>query len=183
MRIEPRLDEIVHGKRGMLRGIAVSLESQCLVSAVGLMFMTVDALAALTRPIERSSVTRGDFIEWCDRYLDPENTLRCRSTDLYAARCGVLHAYSSESDLQRKGEARRVLYQWRGGPAPDQAISLPPESIVVIVEDLHEALLKAVRSFVVASEMDVAVRERVQKHLSSLLCYAPWPHLQVEVAA
>ena len=33
------------------------------------------------------------------------------------------------------------------------------------------------------AEMDSGTRKRVQHHLPSLLCYAPWPRLEVSVAA
>lgn len=183
MRIEPRLDEIVNGDRGMLRGIEVCLDRQCLVSAVSLLFGAIDALSALTRPTENPDTDHRVFEAWINRYLLPDSALNCKAEDLYAARCGVLHTYGTDSRLARHGRARPLVYQWRHGPAAGTTAPLPSDAIVVEVEALHDAFRKAVARFFEDSEMEAPVRGRVKHHLPSLLCYTPWPRLSVHVAA
>ncbi len=183
MRIEPQLDEVVNGKRGILRGIEVALNAECLVSAVALMFAAIDSLSALARPENQQRTTRRDFLDWSDRYLQPSKSLGCNSLDLYAARCGVLHTYSAESDLEKKGKACRLVYQWKTGPKANATHPLPDDAVVIEVEALRDVIQQAVRQFLVDSEMDRVTRERVTHHLPSLLCYAPWPRLEVELAA
>ena len=183
MRIEPELDEVINGARGMLRGIDVALEAQCLVSGVGLIFATIDSLAALSRPENQESSTRRDFLTWSDRYVRPDASLGCSSVDLYAARCGVLHTYSAESDLARGRKARRLVYEWKAGPKADTSVPLPAGSIIVEVEALRDAVLRATAEFLLDSQTDPVVSPRVKHHLPSLLCYAPWPRLEVQVAA
>jgi hypothetical protein len=167
----------------MLRGIEVALEAQCLVSGVALIFAAIDSLAALTRPIGCPRTNRGVFIKWCETYLRPQDSVGCTALDLYAARCGVLHTYSADSDLGQSGEARRLIYRWRTGPEADAALPLPNGVIVVEVEALNTAFREAARQFLVDSEMDRETRATVQQHLPSLLCYAPWPTLEVNLAA
>jgi len=179
MRIEPRLEEVVNGDRGMLRGIQVCLDHECLVSAVSLLFGAIDALSALTRPIGNPDTDREVFKTWVEDYLLPGSALRCSATDLYAARCGVVHTYSADSRLGREGAARPLVYQWRRGPAADEAAPLPAGTIVVEVEALHDAFRGAIEKFLISSETDAHVHERVQHHLPSLLCYTPWPRLSV----
>jgi hypothetical protein len=183
MRIEPKLYEVVNGARGVLRGIDVALEAECLVSGVALMFAALDSLAALARPVGQAGTTRADFVNWSEKYLQPSKSLGCTSLDLYAARCGVLHTYSAESDLERAGKARRLIYEWRTGPKADAVFPLPDGATVIEVEALRDAIREATGRFMVDTETDVATRERVQQHLPSLLCYAPWPRLQVDIAA
>jgi hypothetical protein len=183
MRVEPKLEEVVNGPRGMLQGINVALDAECLVSAVGLMFAALDSLAALARPIGQPDTTRADFLNWSEKYVQPSKRLGCTSLDLYAARCGVLHTYSAESDLERKGKARRLVYEWRTGPRANAVLPIPQGAVVIEVEALRDAIREAVRRFIVDSEMDPAMRERVQAHLPSMLCYAPWPRLEVDIAA
>ena len=36
----------------------------------------------------------------------------CNSTDLYGARCGLVHTFTPYSDLSKKGKARKILYAW-----------------------------------------------------------------------
>lgn len=183
MRIEPKLEEIINGDRGILEGIKVCLEAQCLVSSVSLVFSGIDSLAALTRPLTQGRTSSRVFKDWVETYLLPGSKLSCNATDLYAARCGVLHTYSPESDLQRRGEAQSIIYQWREGPKADAALPIPPNSIVMNVEDLYNAFKNAIHKFLIDTETDAAVEEQVRHHLESLLCYAPFPTLAVSVAA
>ena len=162
----------------MSPGVDVALQAECLVSAVGLMYSAVDALAALARPEGQPSTTRADFIGWSEKYLLPSESLGCRTIDIYGARCGVLHTFSPESDLERAGEARRIIYQWRAGPAADVAVPLPVGAIVIDVEALATAVRRGVERFLLDVESDPALRSRIQHHLPSLLCYCPWPQLE-----
>lgn len=183
MRVEPRLDEVVNGKRGIRAGIKVCLERECLVSAVSLIFAGIDALSALTRPIDQNFTGSSVFKDWCDRFLKPEKFLGCSSGELYSARCGVLHLYSSESSLAASGKSKRLIYEWRSGPAADAAQPLPENALVIELEALHQAFETAVREFIIASEVDPEARPRVQHHLRSMLCYEPFPTIAGVVAA
>lgn len=182
MLVEPKLDEIVNGPRGMLTGIRTCLESKCLVSAVTLMFSSLDALAALTRPVGQQSTNSAVFKAWAAQFIQPESSLNCTTEDLWGARCGVLHLYSPDSDLSAKNKARRIYYQWSEGPAADAARAIPDGSLVIAVETLQNAIENAVRDFIVASEMDHDVKIKVQSHLPSMLCYEPFPVLGVTLA-
>ena len=175
MQIPPQLNEIVNGPRGILRGIEICLEDQCLVSGVALIFSAIDSLAALTRLVEDSDTSRAAFIVWVERYFLPGSRLTCKALDLYAARCGILHTYSPESKLRRDGAARPLIYQWRGGPSADPSVQIPAQAIIVEIEILHEAFKRAAHEFLIAVETDAETRRRVEHHLTDLLCYTPWP--------
>jgi hypothetical protein len=183
MRIEPKLDEVINGERGMLRGIEIALESKCLVSAITLIFSSIDSLAALNRPVNQQSTDRNAFISWVEKYIRPEKLLGCSALDIYAARCGVLHTYSSESDLSMSGRARQLIYEWQGGPKADESIPTPQESLAVKVEELHNVFRESVREFLIDLETDENTKSRVNRHLASLLCYTPWPKMSVTIAA
>lgn len=182
MRIEPTIDEVVYGRRGMLTGIEVVLHEECMVSAVTLMFAAIDALSALSRPVDQSGTNKRIFMNWVNRYMLPSSALSCTADDLYGARCGVLHTYSPASSLHDKGEARQIFYEWRNGPSADSGTPVPPGALIVEVEGLHAALKRGIRAFLQDAELDRDIRGRVQSHLPSLLCYAPWPQLSVQVA-
>lgn len=182
MLVEPKLDEIVNGPRGMLAGIRTCLEAQCLVSAVTLMFSSLDALAALTRPVGQS--TNGAvFKAWATRFVKPDSSLGCTADDLWGARCGVLHLYSADSDLSAQNKARRIYYQWSAGPAAQAVRAIPAGSLVIAVESLHRAIECAAHDFIIASEMDGEVKQNVQSHLPLMLCYEPFPALAVTLTA
>ena len=183
MFVEPKLDEVVNGQRGMLAGINACMGVQCLVSAVTLMFSAVDALSALTRPIGQAETNGNVFKDWVSRYLKPEKSLGCTSEDLWGARCGVLHLYSPDSRLSAKGVARPIYYQWNAGPPVDAARNIPEDSLVIVVENLRESVEGGIHKFIDDSEMDSEVRQKVQHHLPSMLCYEPFPTLLAVRAA
>ncbi len=56
--------------------------------------------------------TRRYFMRWVETYILKKNEYEVTAIDLYAARCGVLHAFSPDSDLFKEGKARRIAYSW-----------------------------------------------------------------------
>ena len=179
------LDEIIKGKRGMLSGIDKCLKTQCLVSAVALIYSTIDALSALTRPINLPDTTQKYFIDWVREYMDPDNSLRCTASDLYGARCGVLHNYGSDSRKRREGEAKALIYKWRNGPDPDpkRKVPLSKDAITIIVEDLRDSLERGINNFYEAIERKPELKKIVDRHQKELLCYKPWRSIPIHTAA
>lgn len=184
MLTDPNLIEIVNGQRGMITGIDACIHTQCLVSAVALVYSTIDALSALTRAQTADDTTRSVFIDWVNKYMNLQN-LACTAKDLYGARCGILHTYTPDSRLRRDGDAKAIVYKWRNGPDPDphRLIPLPANAITLIVEDLRTALGAAVAAFLRDIENDTALRAKVERHSQELLCYRPWTAIQISVAA
>jgi hypothetical protein len=186
MLVDPDLHEILNGPRGMLKGVDACIRVQCLVSAVALIYSTIDALSALTRPAKQQDTTRKEFIAWVQKYIHPEKTLSCSARDLYGARCGVLHNYGSDSKLRREGNAKALIYKWKGGPDPDPSrkVPLPADAITLHVEDLRQALGDAVKEFFGEMEgSNMELLNTVQNHSSELLCYRPWSAVTIRVAA
>jgi hypothetical protein len=183
MLIDPDLNEIINGKRGMLKGIDVCIEAQCLVSAVALIYSAIDALSALTRPVTAKDTERSIFINWVEKYIRPEKSLGCTAADLYGARCGVLHNYGAESKLMREGKAKALFYKWKDGPDPDTARVLPTNAVTICLEDLRAALGNSVTEFLAHVEADSELKKIVESHRLELLCYRPWTAIPIEVAA
>jgi hypothetical protein len=185
MLVDPDLNEIVHGPRGMLKGIDVCIKTQCLVSAVALIYSTIDAISALTRPLNAEDTNRDVFMAWVKKYMRPKQTLRCSPADLYGARCGVLHNYGVSSRLRRRGEAKAIIYKWRDGPDPDPGrnVPLPADAITLSVEDLRRALDQSIMEFLGGLQGNTRLKKRVERHRQELLCYRPWSAIPIHVAA
>lgn len=184
MLTNPDLFEIINGPRGMLKGIESCVRSQCLVSAVSLMYSTMDAISALTRDRGKAKTDRTVFLHWVGKYV-PTNCLGCTAADLYGARCGLLHTHSPESNMSREGHVKAVVYKWRTGPEPDRA-ALPNvrrDAIVLCVEDLWEALQRGVGDFLADVEKSPDLHDSVVYHARELLCYRPWIPVEIHVAA
>jgi hypothetical protein len=183
MRIHPEIVEIIKGPRGMFQGIHACVERQCLVSAVALIYSCIDSLAALTRPPNQPDTTRVEFINWVNRYLIPSHHLSCSAEDIYGARCGILHTYSPDSRMRRKGQAQALVYYWKSGPPPNATIPLPPDAIIIALEDLISTLEQAVENFLTDIAVDDDLTDRVYHNRRELLCYKPYETIVIHGAA
>ncbi len=183
MLTDPELIEIATGERGMLKGIDCCIETECLVSAVSLIYSAIDALSALTRPKSAADTKSGIFLAWVEKYMCPTSTLGCTAMDLYGARCGVLHNYGVDSQRRRDGVAQALIYKWKSGPDPDpqRATPLPQGAITICIEDLRKALGDAIKVFLHDVERDTDLLDRVNKHRRELLCYKPWSPVPIQV--
>jgi hypothetical protein len=54
---------------GIKRGIRVTLQNNCVGSAVILILSGIDAMAFLEMPAGQDDVTRNDFVTWVERYI------------------------------------------------------------------------------------------------------------------
>jgi hypothetical protein len=88
-----------------------------------LIYSAIDIVASLER--SGNEGTRKTFVHWVSRYLPHDERLRCTPTELWAARCGVIHTLSADSDLSRRGKARRVEYAYGAASADELQGVLP----------------------------------------------------------
>ncbi len=145
MRARELTIEAFYGKRGIKHGIATAILSGNLGATVTLTYSGIDVAAALCRPAAAAQVTRDHFVEWCESYLHvvgaPDDLT---GLDWYAARCAVLHSYSAESALSRRGEARPISYRGGGGAPPwvaaiDEQFADGRAMVMIQVEALVDA--------------------------------------------
>ncbi len=73
-------------------------------------YSTIDTFALLDAPPNQISATGESFKAWTDKYFLPHTDGTYNSIDLWAARCSVMHAFSTVSDLSRSGKARQLQY-------------------------------------------------------------------------
>jgi hypothetical protein len=78
------------------------------LSCLTLLYSAIDVLAAT----DGHGKTQKTFVAWVDKYMLPNTNLRFSALDLYAARCGIVHNFSAESDLSRAGKAKKLVYAW-----------------------------------------------------------------------
>ena len=111
-----------------------------------LIYAAIDIVASIE---SKSGSNKPSFIRWADSYLIPAMPLACTALELYAARCGILHTMTAESDLSRSGQARAIYYGWGDANSDDLnsaiAASGNKDKIVVLnVEQLRDAFLVAI---------------------------------------
>ena len=91
-------------------GIDSCVQQKNTLSALILLYAAIDAAGWLDS--EQPNATRRSFMSWTQRYLLQATALDCTAIDLYAARCGLLHTFTPESQLASEGEARYICYAW-----------------------------------------------------------------------
>src|ERR1035437_9893535 len=74
------------------------------------------------------------FTAWVSKYLLPAGNLGCTPLELYGARCGIVHNFTSESNLSKEGKVRQIIYAW-GASSID---TLREMSAITKMEDFTE---------------------------------------------
>lgn len=179
---EPKLDEIINGARGMKVGIKKCMESECLVSAVTLIYSSIDAMAALYRDNPTDETNRNLFIEWSNKYLLPElSGYEISGVDLYSSRCSLVHKYSMDSKLSISRKAKRIIYVW--DEFPFVGIKLKIDDVMMSVNDLHSAYSVGINQFVEdVAFSEPAFSEKIINNLEGMFLYKPYGNAQVLVA-
>lgn len=140
------LTNVIHQQ--IKRGIRVCLDNECFGAAVILIYSGMDTLCSLSLPLAQG-VHRLDFCRWADRYMS-----LCRSRDVtgdefYSARCAMLHNYSVDSDMTRKGRCRQIGYMDDSMPAVRYDPSVAKGFVLVSVAALAQSFFDGIDEFLV----------------------------------
>jgi hypothetical protein len=148
----------------LMSGIDTCLERNLKGSALTLIYSTIDTAGWLDT--DQTFTTRHGFINWTEKYLLTAKPLACTAIDLYAARCGLLHTFTPDSQLSASGQARRLCYAWGTAKVEDvqRLIDVTNGNQIyaaVHVDELHEALKLGLLAFVDDIENDQPRNARV----------------------
>jgi len=138
---------VIHN--GIRRGIRIAIENNCYGSAVVLILSGIDTMAYIGMPRCREDVLPEDFIKWAERYVKFPCANQLSGIELYGARCGMLHSFSTRSKLSRKGKCRQVGYADRCVPEVVCNSNLSGELVIVSIEGLAKAFFDGMDRFLV----------------------------------
>ena len=155
---------------GLIRELRQCTAAGCTKAALALAYICIDTMAYLAMPADQSRQTPQAFIAWVDTYLkaDASQPYAYCGVDVYAARCGLLHAFSPEADLHRRDPAIRVFGYHDGGEHvfnPAKA----PNLVLIGTASLLNDIVTAIEGFLTACQEDAALRARVETRLPKLL--------------
>ena len=140
--------------------------------ALTLIYALIDSLA-WSAADQKSDSVRKRFEAWVAKWLMPHLAVHVPDispTDLYAARCAVLHTLTGDSDLSRAGKAKRVMYAW--GTADANVLraeiqeSNMPDHVGLHFNDLFASLCSAVEAFLESANNDQALSARLDEAAS-----------------
>jgi hypothetical protein len=137
----------------------ICLQRDLSIPALVLIYSLVDVMGWAVTPRESNSRTR--FEKWLYGYVYPVHPLPCTPLELYAARCAVLHRFSSKADMHsgKNKKLRQIAYAW--GPAKlddltmvSQFAKLDGRFVGVHINDLLAAVLAGLRKTFEAARTD-----------------------------
>jgi hypothetical protein len=159
---------------GIKRDIDVALDNRCLRAAIILIYSGIDTMARLAMDAAKTGVEKSDFIAWVDRYIHFPCKEQLTGLDLYAARCAVLHTYTTDSGLSRAGKARRIGYMDHAVPEVVYNASVDATLVLVSIKALRDSFFAGIDRFFVEAFADAAREAIVEKRLRELLHELPF---------
>jgi hypothetical protein len=165
-----------------LKNITVVLEAAdlCLkqrlsLPALILIYSCIDSLGSLERSEKEG--TKQSFIRWVDNYLLKAKQLDCTAEELFAARCGVLHALTPDSDLYRQGKVRRIMYA--SGPAKLESIRRVAtifehlDVVGIHIDDLRKAVEDGLSQYLRELAEDEIRKKKVEERATKSFGWVP----------
>ncbi len=157
-------EKLYENLMSLSRGVDACLDDSLIGPALILIYSAIDTVGWLDSG--RTFATRNSLINWTEQYLLTAKRLSCTAMDLYAARCGLLHTFTPNSQLSSDQKARRICYAWGESRAEDlqRTIDLARngnEYVAVKVEELFAAWCDGVLAFTTELESDAERNERV----------------------
>lgn len=159
---------------GLAQQVKSCDEAGFITPSIAMSYICIDTMASLSRPLEKSRVSRSDFVEWCDKYLKahPEQTYQYRGKDVYAARCSFFHTYGSKSELHAKNrDIPKFVYHDGGRHSFNPEVD--PKLVLIATRSFTNDVYNAVCDFLDDCAFDVSLKSRVASRLSEVLAIFP----------
>jgi hypothetical protein len=120
-----------------------------------IIYSSIDTLGLLDAPPSQSTTSGASFKNWSKKYLLSDPNIEFSDIDLWAARCAVLHTFTSESNLSKSGKAKELQYYAGDKSSPElmQFVSATKsidggKHLPVHFEDLIQAFISGFERFV-----------------------------------
>jgi hypothetical protein len=149
----------------VIKATRLCLEQDLQMPALILLYSLMDTFAWAVAGTKETN-TRTRFEAWVNRWVIQYTPLPCTATELYAARCGVLHSLTSLADLNKAGKVRHIAYAW--GPAPLNVLEKSIEAIGrtdivgIHIDQLLEAVASGMDRTLAAAEHDVELHTNLE---------------------
>ena len=146
----------------LLESIEDCLTKGRTIASLILLYSGIDCISAL----ESGRANRSTFKKWVSDYILRKTPLPCTASDLYAARCGILHTLSAESELSRQRKARPIVYAW-GNAKPERlartAAVLKRQDCIIHIRELVDGFRRGLADYLEEILRDQKRILRVQK--------------------
>ena len=146
----------------IITAIDYCISDKLIMPALVLIYSAIDSVSWIASDNEDQSVGER-FQSWVNEWMLQKYPLPCTAIELYAARCGILHTLTPDSDLTTKKGVRRLSYAWGKAQQKDldESIKLVkyPGIVAVHVNDIVSSFENGFTDFIEALETDKVKRE------------------------
>lgn len=130
----------------VVAGIRICIDKRLITPALILIYATIDSYAWAVSGGTGTGV-RTRFETFVKDWVLPSHPLPCSPSDLYGARCAILHTLTAYSDLSKSKQAKPIAYAWGTASAASLGTALQHasigEAVCLHIEDLANALFGA----------------------------------------
>lgn len=152
----------------IIKEIKTVQESEALIATVIITFVSIDTMAYLSMPAEQAKNNSKDFINWVNKYMRTEDSQSYQyiPNEMWAARCGKLHSYSSYSDIATKKGYK--LYGYHDGA---NHIYNPQEStrlVLISVPRLVNDFIHGVKNYLQDTSKDKKLKQLLDSRITKI---------------
>ena len=139
-----------------------------------LLYTSLDIFASLTRPTTQEDTDGNIFRAWVAMYMLPDSGLACVPMDIWGARCGLLHTFTTESRKSRQGVAKQLQYVGDESIATDLQQKIDPtlsKHVFIDIKQFVGAFLLGLERFTKHIQTDATLLQKVFFHAKSLILH------------
>lgn len=139
-------------------------------------YSAIDSMGLLDAPASQTKATGETFKSWTRKYILTNASLRFTDVDFWAARCAILHTFTSQSDLSDKGTAKQIQYYSGPKETPiaqafvDAAKKIDNGSHVPVnIEDTYLQFLHGMKEFIVDLQKNCEINIDYENRLRNVI--------------
>jgi hypothetical protein len=159
----------------IITAIDYCISEKLIMLASVLIYSAIDSVSWIASDNGQQTVS-DRFQTWVNAWMLQKYPLPCTALELYAARCGILHTFTPESDLTKTKGVRRISYAWGKAQQKDldESIKLTnyPGIVAVHVNDIVASFKNGFTDYIDALETDNVKRElfieKADKHFANV---------------
>jgi hypothetical protein len=171
-------DELITGFAGdTIKAAKLMYENDLYGQLMVIIYSAIDSMGLLDAAPTVTKATGGTFKAWVKKYmLSPGTVLDFNEVDLWGARCGVLHTFTTQSDLSDGGKAKQIQYYSGAKDSPfakafvtatkeiDGGVHVPAH-----IEDTLLAFCDGVRKFAADLQSNCKTNDAYEARLNNVL--------------